>query len=220
MSYQNCVSAEGSGALKTVAETAAQIKALKRDPANQIVVAAITGPKGPYEVHWQAAPSGVAEGPWPKISNSCNAADGSYADPSVRVTELVQHFGNNGVTLSICDAEFAPALQVIAQKIEILLKPPCIEGQVATRPGTSVPDCTVTSHTRTNGMLVNSPVRRARTMAALRRAGTWSPARARARDGRWKSARDPNAPPATSQDATVDCALCVPGVSAPERGCP
>jgi hypothetical protein len=31
---------------------------------------------------------------------------------------------------------------------------------------------------------------------------------------------DPNAPPATSQDATVDCALCVPGVSAPERGCP
>ena len=56
MSYQSCTSAEGSGALKTVAETAAQIKALKPDPANQIVMAAITGPKGPYQVHWKAPP--------------------------------------------------------------------------------------------------------------------------------------------------------------------
>jgi hypothetical protein len=31
---------------------------------------------------------------------------------------------------------------------------------------------------------------------------------------------DPAAPPVTSQDATVACALCVAGVSAPERGCP
>ena len=31
---------------------------------------------------------------------------------------------------------------------------------------------------------------------------------------------DPNLPPATAQNATVNCALCTPGVSDPARGCP
>jgi hypothetical protein len=29
-----------------------------------------------------------------------------------------------------------------------------------------------------------------------------------------------NLPTTTSQNATVNCALCIPGVSEPDRGCP
>jgi hypothetical protein len=100
--YSNCVSAEGSGLLKTIAETAAQIKSLKPDPASQIVVAAITGPTTPYTVHWKN-PSTTDTGPWPEITHSCVAPDTSFADPSVRVNQLVQAFGDKGLTLSICD---------------------------------------------------------------------------------------------------------------------
>ncbi len=122
----------------------------------------------PYQVRWKAPPLGVTDPtPWPEIAHSCTAADDtpadpmddSFADPSVRVTELVQQFGGNGLLLSICDAEFEPALRVIAEKIEVAIQPPCIEGQIANRPGTSVPDCTVVNHTKTNGRVVDAAVR-------------------------------------------------------------
>src|SRR5262249_29133721 len=87
--YNSCVPAEGSGVLLTVAETAARIKALKADPNDQIIFAAITGPESPYSVHWEA-PKVSDTGPWPAITHSCIAADGSYADPSVRITALVR----------------------------------------------------------------------------------------------------------------------------------
>ena len=170
--YTNCVSAEGSGLLKTVGETAAQIKALKPDPASQIIVAAITGPATPYQVHWKN-PSTTDTGPWPEITHSCTAPDMSFADPSVRVTEFVQQFGGNGLTLSICDQSFAPALMRIAQEIGRALEPPCINGRVATKPGTDQPDCTVVSHTG-NGTGISStpPSPRARTPAARGPAGS------------------------------------------------
>jgi hypothetical protein len=219
VSYQSCVSAEGSGGLKTVAETAAQIRALKRDPASQILMAAITGPSAPYQVHWKQ-PSPTSPELWPEISHSCVAPDQSYADPSIRVSELVRQFGGNGLLLSICDAEFDRALENIAQNIEILIKPPCIEGQVATRPGTTVPDCTVVSHTRTNGRDIDSAVPACADNGGA--APCWNLVAGQAAcTGRTvQITSDPTAPTATSQDATVACALCVAGVSAPERGCP
>ena len=220
VNYDNCVSAEGSGRLKTVAETAAQIKALKPDPANQIVVGAITGPAGPYQVHWKHPSVASDSGPWPEVSHSCIAADGSFGDPSVRVTELVQQFGGNGIALSICDAEFAPALRGIASKLAVLLEPPCVVGQIATRPNTTSPDCTVVSHARSKGTAIDQPIPAcAETGGAgpcwslVSGAGTCAGQTVRLTPG-------PANPPATSPDATVACALCVPGVSAPERGCP
>jgi hypothetical protein len=222
VTYQNCVSAEGNGLLKTVAETAAQIKALKADPAGQIVMAAITGPKGPYQVRWKAAQI-PDTGPWPEIAHSCTSDfDGSYADPSVRVTELVEQFGGNGALLSICDEDFTPALQVIAQKIEVLLKPPCIEGQIANKPDTSVPDCTVVSHTRNgSATVVDEMVPRCADTGGAGPCWDLVPGAAGTCAGQIVQITPAaGAPPPTSQDATVDCALCIPGVSAPERGCP
>ena len=53
VTLQNCTSSECDGLLTPVAEVAARIKALKAAPASEILVAAITGPATPYQVHWR-----------------------------------------------------------------------------------------------------------------------------------------------------------------------
>ena len=218
VNYQNCVAAEGNGLLKTVAETAAQVKSLKSDPASQIIVAAITGPTTPYQVHWKN-PSTSDTGPWPEVTHSCTATDTSFADPSVRVTEFVQQFGGNGLTLSICDNSFAPALQRIADEIGRVLEPPCITGNIAMKPGGG-PDCTVISHTGNgSGMVVDSNVPSCAEAPGV--LPCWELVAGMNCTGQTMQVNnDPNAPPVASQNATVGCALCVPGVSDPDRGCP
>ena len=123
---QNCVSAECAGALVPVAEFAARIRALKAAPDSEIVVAAIAGPSTPYTVQWKA-PSiadtscGASSCPWPVVAHSCTAADSSFADPSVRINQWVSAFGANGISSSICEASFAPAMQQVASRIGALL---------------------------------------------------------------------------------------------------
>jgi len=219
--YQNCVSAEGSGLLKTVADTAAQIKSLKPDPASQIIVAAITGPTTPYQVHWKNPSTTDPGGPWPEVTHSCTAPDTSFADPSVRVTEFVQQFGGNGITLSICDQSFAPALRRIADEIGRVLEPPCINGRVANKPGTDQPDCTVVTHTGNgSGMIIDSAVK-----PCSETGGTgpcWQlQAGMNCGGGQTMSVTDdPANPMPASQNATVGCALCTAGVTDAARGCP
>ena len=115
------------------------------------MVAAITGAPSPYVVGWKAPSTadtscGAASCPWPVIQHACTAADASFADPAVRINELVQQFGANGTTLSICDADFSPALSNIASEIVEYVNAPCIQGRIAKRPGTTREDCTVTDN--------------------------------------------------------------------------
>ena len=218
--YQNCVSAEGSGLLKTVGETAAQIKALKDDPASQIIVAAITGPTTPYQVHWKN-PSTTDTGPWPEVTHSCTAPDMSFADPSVRVTEFVQQFGGNGLTLSICDQSFAPALTRIAQEIGRALEPPCITGQVANRPDTNNPDCSVVSHTGNgSGMIIHRSLPWCNDVGGTGPCWQLIPGMNCGGGQTMDVTPDPANPMPASQNATVGCSLCTPGVTDTARGCP
>jgi len=163
---QNCTSAEGNSPLKddlpngaaqliSVSAFADVIKALKPDPANQILVAAIAGlydpddPNG-YAVTWKKSVSGDTSGPWPQMVNSCTSAgDMSFADPGVRIGEWVKAFGRNGVAQSICDREFAPAMQRIAEEIGRVLGPKCVTGVFTDKdPGTPGMqyDCAVSDH--------------------------------------------------------------------------
>src|SRR4029079_19443893 len=106
----------------------------------------------PYQVHWKpSTDTSCMNGqtcPYPEISHSCTAtagpAMGSVADPGVRVAQFVGEFG--GLVLSICDDTFAPSLDKIADLINKTLEPPCITQAIASKPGTSDPDCTVVSH--------------------------------------------------------------------------
>jgi MYXO-CTERM domain-containing protein len=145
VTLQNCTSSECDGLLTPVAEVAARIRALKGAPASEVLVAAITGPVTPYTIEWQAPSTtdtscGMASCPWPLISRSCTATDGSFADPAVRVTQLAAAFGANGFVSSICDADFAPALQQIATRIGTLLA----DGGGTGGPAGRIPICAVT----------------------------------------------------------------------------
>jgi hypothetical protein len=217
--YTSCEPAESSGLLRTVADTAARRQALKADP-DQVIFAAITGPESPYTVHWKTPPSNDT-GPWPEISHSCTAADGSFADPSVRTSALARAFGANGLILPICAENFAPALERIAQKIIDHLSKPCVVGTIAKRPGTSSDDCTVASTSSDGtGRLVQDAI-----PACADNGGTGPCWRFSAGDATCAGqtvdiVRDPTAPVPTSQTITVQCALCAAGVSDPTRGCP
>ncbi len=152
----NCVPAEDAGRLIPVSAFAQVIKALKPDPASQILVASIYGlyednsRNAPYSVTWKKAPSGDPAGPWPEMVHSCvSTGDGSFADPGVRISEWVKSFGRNGVHQSICDTSFRPAMMRIADEIGRVLGPKCVAGVFNDKdpatPGTQY-DCVVTDH--------------------------------------------------------------------------
>jgi hypothetical protein len=152
---KNCVS-NTDGRLIPVPAFAQVIKALKPDPENQILVAAITGlyedksRNAPYSVSWKKSVSGDPAGPWPEMVHSCvSAGDGSFADPGVRIGEWVKAFGRNGVLQSICDTSFRPAMMLIADEIGRVLGPKCVTGVFGDKdpntPGTQY-DCVVTEH--------------------------------------------------------------------------
>ena len=135
LNMTNCESNDsGTGLLTTVASLVAGIKALKADPDDQIVVGAISPPASPYTVAWVPESGGQNTEPgelWPQIEHSCGpiggddvnplstmpSTDGSFGDPGVRIAQWVHAFGDNGIVTSICDADYARALPIIANKI-------------------------------------------------------------------------------------------------------
>ena len=217
--YASCVPAE-DGFLLSVADTAARLKALKADPANQVMVAAITGPEAPYTVEWKA--SQISDtGPWPAIKNSCVAADTSYADPSIRTSALVKQFGVNGLLLSICDAEFAGALVSIAEKIGEHVAKPCISGRVAKKPGTDRADCTVVSSAAGDtGKIIETPIAACADTGGAGPCWQLAPGEGTCPAQTIDVVRDPAAPAVVWETARAQCSLCVDGMPDPARGCP
>jgi hypothetical protein len=217
--YSSCQPAESSGLLRSVADTAARLKALKADP-DQVIFAAITGPEAPYTVQWKT-PSTNDSGPWPVIAHSCTSSDGSFADPSVRTSALVREFGANGLVLPICADDFAPALERIAGKIIDHISKPCVAGTIAKRPGTSSDDCTVTSTSSDGtGRVVQSAIPACADNGGVGSCWQFAAGDATCAGQTVDIVRDPAAPVPTAQTITVQCALCAAGVSDPTRGCP
>jgi hypothetical protein len=113
VTLDGCVSAEGDGMLIPVATLAAQLRSLKAFPDEQIVIAAIAGPAQPYTVKWRN-PATTDTGPWPVMSHACTTAT-TFADPAVRIAQLAQSFGANGIVLSACADNFTPGFDRIGQ---------------------------------------------------------------------------------------------------------
>ena len=220
VSYGACTSNDADGYLVAVRDTADRIKSLKGDDG-QIMVAAITGPQAPYVVRWKQPSTpdrscGAASCPWPETVHSCTAADGSFADPAVRIAELVGHFGDNGRLLSICEDDFAPALGDIASNIVHYVNAPCILGRISKQPGTTRDDCTVTDRDTgsevppcddTNGAGVGACWR-------LVAGGNTCSGVSVVVQADPQSGGDPPG------NLTVRCTMCVPGMPDPEVGCP
>jgi len=219
VSYADCVSNDTEGYLLSAHDTANRIRALKADDG-QIMIAAITGPQAPYTVTWHApyttdTSCGAASCPWPQITHSCMATDGSFADPAVRIAGLVGEFGGNGRLLSICDGEFSSALSNIGSDVLHYVNAPCIMGRIAKRADLTHDDCTVVDNDTGSSIPDCADTGGAGTCWRL------VPGAANACAGVTVSVQpDPLGATPAPQDTTVDCQLCPPGVSDPTRGCP
>jgi hypothetical protein len=120
----NCVSSEAQGMLSPVGAGgfADWIKALKADPLNQILVAALAGPPAEYTVTWRTAPV-PDTGPWPQMSPSCGNESTTVgsADPGVRIHQFVGEFGPHGFFDTFCQANYGSALGTIAGMLSQLI---------------------------------------------------------------------------------------------------
>ena len=218
VSYHNCTSRDSPRFLLPVIDIANRIKSLKGDDG-QIMVAAIAGPQEPYVVRWKAPSTGdtscgAASCPWPQIAHSCVAADGSFADPAVRISELVGHFGATGRLQSICDDNFAPALGNIADTIVRYVNAPCIQGRIAKRPGTTRDDCTVVDSDTGNPVSSCDETGGAGECWRVVTGGTSCSGVSVVVQGDPQGTDDPPG------NLTVQCTMCVPGVPDAEVGCP
>jgi hypothetical protein len=122
-----------TGLLTPVSAFVNQIRALKPDPDDQILVAALVAPASPYTVAWMPAQDGQNAHPtelWPEVQESCGArgasnvspsaqqftTDGTFGEPGVRLTQFANGFSNK-VVASVCDASYATTMTAIANQI-------------------------------------------------------------------------------------------------------
>jgi hypothetical protein len=229
VTLDDCVPADDQGKLIPVADFAAVIKALKPDPENEILFAAVTGPTSPYTVSWRAAPVSDS-GPWPEVEHACIGDDGSFADPSVRLTSLVDHFGRNGVTRSLCDGDLTPALTDIAGQIgRTIGLMRCVTALFADRdanPDNGVQfDCVATDHFQDESGDVRDvelpaceQISDGRRCWRLADGAACVPAPSDVPGSIAKRFVVENATPPGLQSTTLSCKVCVPGATDPR--CP
>src|SRR6185436_10632070 len=82
------------------------------------------------------------------------AADGTYADPGVRIKQLVDQFPATGLFQTICNDSFAPALTAFGQVVGKAISPaPCLDE------GIEASSCTFTDYRSDGqGARVETPV--------------------------------------------------------------
>jgi hypothetical protein len=221
----------GTSALIPVSKFITDIKALKPDPADQILVAGIIAPSTPYTVNWVPESGGQDTQPgelWPEVMHSCGAqggddvnpagqfiSDGSFGDPGVRETQFLAAFPNS-VIASICDPSYAASMTNIATKLGQLITPPCITGQIQ-NDAMGQPMCSVIEHlTDAQGNTTDTVIQN------CAENGNASPCWSLAAGGTGCAGSQltvtdtSNANPA-SESSTINCSICLPGSTQP--GC-
>jgi hypothetical protein len=231
----NCEDNEsGSSALIPVSKFVEDIKALKPDPDNQILIGGIIAPAKPYGVGWfpGTAPDGSNER-WPQVLHSCGAAgdptvnpapgvqtttDLSFGDPGVREQQFALSFQNT-VLGSICDKDYAESMTAILQKLIGFLQPPCLTDQIQ-KDAQGNPACSVTENL-TDGSNHTTHVAIPNCNENGNVAPCWNMVAGDPTmgcSGKTIQVTDTAANMmANSENSTVQCAICLPGASGP--GC-
>jgi hypothetical protein len=233
----NCEDNEsGSSALTPVSKFISDIKSLKTDPDNQILVAGIIGPATPYAVEWDPEMGGQNTQPgelWPAVQHSCGpdtatapavnpqssqfTTDQSFGDPGVREAQFIGAF-KNSVVASICDPTYAASMTTIATKLGQLITPPCITGTLQ-QDGNNQPVCSVVENL--TDMAGNSSHIALQNCAApnANQAQCWKVATGvMGCNGAQITVTDTvNANP-QSENSDIDCSICLPGAAV--TGCP
>jgi hypothetical protein len=228
----------GTSALTPVSQFISDIKSLKPDPDNQILVAAIAAPAAPYTVEWLPESQGTGTKPgelWPSVMHSCgtkggpdvsptaqSATDSSFGDPGVRISRFVSAFPNY-VLASICDASYASSMAEIAKRLGQLITPPCITGTIE-NDGNGQPECSVVEHL--TDMQQNKKDRVVQSCAETNNAAPcWTlapppvdPTNPTTCAGQQLTITDEAGIATNLESSTINCALCLPGSTEP--GCP
>ncbi|HXU64443.1 MAG TPA: hypothetical protein VN962_22240 [Polyangia bacterium] len=237
LTLTDCTSNDTGGTddLTPVARFVSGVKALKEDPDNQILVAAITAPADPYTIEWVTPVSqtpGAGE-LWPQIMHTCGAAgsddlapgalqttiDGSSGDPGVRIAQFAHGF-TNSLVASICDPSYRNAMLAIATKLGAMINnSSCLALGRVQNDIQGHPACTVTNHLQdASGNVTDVPVsscdENGNTPPCWTlNAGTSCPAG----DLMFQLMPDQAAQNAASLSSTLTCPICQPGSSLP--GC-
>ncbi len=138
---QNCVSndmlaqADEKHSLIPIEFFIDYFRRVKSSP-NRVIAASVAAPPMPFSVFLDGGTG------FPTLQHSCLAQDGSYGDPAVRLSQVIDSFGARGTQTNICDASFAGAMQVIAQTIGRVLGRQCIDGVLAAAPDFKQPIAT------------------------------------------------------------------------------
>ena len=222
----------GSSALTPVSKFISDIKALKPDPDNQILVGAIIAPATPYAVQWAptVTPAGTTEN-WPEVMHSCGpaggddvnpdprtktVADGSYGDPGVREAQFVHAFPHS-VIGSICDINYSASMDEIANKLGQFFTPPCIESKIQ-NDAKGNPDCSVIENlTDAGGHQTHLAIENCNENGNTPPCWTLETGMNNCTGQSLKVNDSAANMMASSENSTISCSLCVPGVAAP--GC-
>lgn len=237
LNLTDCVSNDAGGQdnLTPVSKFINDIKALKPDPNNQILVAAITAPADPYTVEWvppASPPPGTSGEIWPQVMHSCGAqggddvnpkaatftTDGSFGDPGVRITQFVNAFPNS-VVASICDSSYRSSMTAIATKLGALIKPNCITGKIQ-NDSNNRPMCAVTNHlTDGNGNKTDVVVPNCDENGNSAPCWSLNTDQTACPNGgvALKLMQDQASMNASALNSSIDCSICLPNSTAP--GC-
>jgi hypothetical protein len=218
----------GSSALIPVSQFVNDIKSLKPDPDNQILIGEIIAPATPYGVGWFAGtPQGGGNELWPSVLHSCGTAgdqyvnpdpkaqtvtDMSFGDPGVRETQFALSF-QNSVVRSICDPDYSASMQAIANKLTAFLQPPCIT-QPVKKDAQGYPACSVTENlTNSSGQTTHVAIPNCNENGGA--APCWNMVGGTMGcTGQTIQVMDTAANMmANSENSTVQCSICLPGQS-------
>jgi hypothetical protein len=233
LDMMNCVSNDTTGLLTPVSKFITDVKSLKSDPDNQVLVATIAAPASPYTVAWVPESGGINTQPgelWPQIEHSCGAAggddvnpeatmnptDGSFGDPGVRIHQFATGF-KQYLEGSICDASYASSMMAIAKKLGALITPPCLMGTIQ-KDTMGQPSCSVIEHLQDmQGDKTDKAIQNCNENGNTQPCWTLATGGMNCA-GQQLTVNDSAGQTSQSAMSTINCSVCLPGSTA--AGCP
>ena len=160
---------------------------------------------------------GAAGGPGVNPDPSTQTVgDGSFGDPGVREAEFAHAF-QNSVVASICDADYSQSMTEIAAAIGHLITPPCIESKIQ-NDANGNPDCSVIENlTDASGNQTHQAIENCNENGNTAPCWTLTPGMMGCTGQSLKVNDTAANMMSSSENSTMSCSLCVPGVAAP--GC-
>ncbi|HEX3762553.1 MAG TPA: hypothetical protein VHW23_27815 [Kofleriaceae bacterium] len=154
-----CHPSDGSQYIAKIDDLVTNLKKVKQNDPNKIIVAGILGTTDRFAVELRTPPGENTA--IPALAHSCSYVDGAgmteVADPPIRIKRFLDQFTNRSTFVPICQKNLSGGLQQIGDLLKTVIGDPCIEGKLRNFGSDAAPvyDCAVSSVTNpgtTNAM--------------------------------------------------------------------